>query len=360
MSTTTETITRPPRAPMASVAVTMVAIVGALLLAPMTSAAAAEPLPSGTYEITVGSGQVTVGVAADGTVSLTASDGLVVQLGFDEDGRALDEFTVISDILTYRVEVEIDDSGAYRARVDEQGTAGDASEGLGAAVSTVARCAPTGIVARAVGLPNHGTIVSAAASGLVLEAEVTDPVSGEVTLVSADLSTLAGARDFCAQVDAAVPTLDEIRDTLQSEAAAARAQRAEAQQERAAARAALARARAAERAAQAATAGPDQRGEARPQDPGGSDGPDSAAGRAAEDDTGDTPSTQPSDDDVEGTEDTTTSETEDTSSDTDTTTGGDSDTTTDGDSDTTESDTGPGQGSGKPTDPGGKGTGPNG
>lgn len=359
MSTTTETVTRPPRAPAASVILTAMAVVSALLLAPVTSAAAAEPLPTGSYSVAVGGGQVTVEVAADGAVEIAASDGFVVLLAFDEGGRVLDEFTVSTDAVGYRVEVEVADDGSYSSYVRQQAVEGPTDD-VGRIVSTVARCAPTGMVARAVGLPNHGTIVSAAASGLTLTAEVTDPVTGEVTTVRADFSTLVGAVDFCAQVDAAVPTLDEVRETLEAEAAAARAMRTDAAQERAAARAANARARAAERAAQRAAERAAERAAAaeralrgRPEEPGasrstggGSDGarpdqrdhgPDEDEDASASPSGGDSPT-----DDSGGTD----TSTEDT-------------TTDDSDGNTTDDEsTGPGQGGGRPADPGARGKGP--
>lgn len=249
MSTTTENTTRPARAPAASVVLTVMAIVTGLLLAPVTSARAAEPLPTGTYEVAVAGGEILLEVDADGDVALTASDGLVVQLDRDDDGRVLDEFTVTTDVGTYVIEIELEDDGTYAWSVRQEPLTADGATSLGDIVSTVAQCAPTGLVAQALGLPNHGSIVSTAASGLTFQAEVTDPIRETVTVVTADFSTLEGAESFCDQVEAAVPTLDEVRESLDAVAQAARAERQTAQQERAAAQAAIARARAAERAA---------------------------------------------------------------------------------------------------------------
>ncbi len=212
MSTTTETITRPPRAPVASVLLTVAAIVAALVLAPVTAASAAEPLPTGTYELSVDGGTATVTVAADRSVTVSASDGLVVQLAFDDQGQALDEFTVRSGETTYEVEIEHAVDGSYSTTIRADGGAEDSADG--AIVSTVAQCAPGGLVAQAVGLPNHGTIVSAAASGLSLPVVVTDPVTGVTTDIDGDFSSLEGAEAFCAAIAAAVPSIDEVRATF--------------------------------------------------------------------------------------------------------------------------------------------------
>lgn len=258
MSTTTETITRPPRAPAASVVLTVAAVVTAVLLAPVSSAAAAEPLPAGTYEVMVDPGTVSVAVDGAGGVAITASDGLTVTLRFDDAGHALDEFTVDTDEADYLVEVDVADDGTYTTSVER--TEEDLVEDTAGrdVVTTVARCAPTGMVARAAGWPNHGTLVSLAASGLPFAAEVVDPLSGEVTRVEADFSDLAGAAAFCELVDGTVPSAEEVRTSLAEQREAARSDREAARAEREAAREVAQRAREAQRAARQTAQGADQ------------------------------------------------------------------------------------------------------
>ena len=372
MSTTTETTPRPPRAPAASVALTVLAVVCAFMLAPVSTAAAAEPLPAGVYELSIRAGEVAIVVDDDG-VTLAATDGLVAALRFDELGRVLDELTVTTDTSSYRVEIEVGPDGTYVAVVEQLVGTDDTDHDEDAVVATVARCAPRGLVAQAMGLPNHGTIVSTAASGLPLEAEVTDPVTGATTPLRADFSSLAGAEEFCAQVDAVVPTLEEVRATLEAQAAAARAELASAQQDRAAAQEARQRAAAAERAAEriaermrekaAGRAGEERRVPGRP------DG----AGATPVDTSDDEVDDQGSGEDVDPTSDdsgsTSDPDSTDDSGDDQTTDGGTQDGTSDttdttSDTDTTTTDDGgstvPGQGAGKPESPGSNGKGPTG
>lgn len=357
MSTTTETISRPPRAPVASVLLTVAAIVAALVLAPATSASAAEPLPTGTYELSIDGGEATVTVGADRSVTVSASDGLVVQLAFDDQGRALDEFTVRSGETTYEVEVEHADDGSYSITVRADEVAGDGADG--AVVSTVAQCAPGGLVAQSVGLPNHGTLVSAAASGLSLSVVVTDPVTGQTTNIDGDFSSLEGAEAFCDALAAAVPSIDEIRATFAEERAETAAERAAARADREAAREVAQRAREAQReaASLAREAAKEAREEAAAErsveERGGADASTTTAGTpdGTDQSTTDDGTTTSSDDGDTTTEGGTTGEDSATEATTDGDSGGTTETTT------TDTTTGNGKGGGPPTDAGSKGKG---
>lgn len=265
---------RSARTPMA---VTIIGLVAALLLASVTGASAAEPLPTGTYEVTVGDQGVGVTVGEDGTVAVTGAEELVVELAYDDDGRVLDRFTVTVGETVHVVEITVAEDGTYTTTVTDQAAetgedgddidddadgdeeleeddesdldddlgplgsdeeddaaeedddldddeAGDGGE-HGAIVSTVATCAPRGLVARQTGWPNHGTIVRAAAQGTALEAEVTDPDSGETTPIDADFSSVEGAEAFCAMVADTVPTAEEVRAERAEARAAAKAER---------------------------------------------------------------------------------------------------------------------------------------
>ena len=280
-------VIRSPKFLVAALAVTV------LLLAPVTSASAAEPLPTGTYDVTVADDGFRVSVDEAGGVAVSGADEFVVDLRFDDDGRVLDTFTVTVGDTVYEVEVDVADDGSYSTTVtqedvlgedgdgedgdgDGDGEDGDGEDGEdgedaeareedgdlevegeedgehGAIVSTVARCAPNGMVARAAGWPNHGVVVRAAAAGEALVAEVTDPTTGEVTPLEADFSTLEGAEAFCAMVAETVPTAEEVRAARAEARAEAKAEREaardEAKAERDEAKAARAEARAERRA----------------------------------------------------------------------------------------------------------------
>lgn len=356
MSTTTESVTRPPRAHGASILLTLAAFLAAIVLAPVTAASAAEPLPTGTYQLSIDGGEVTLTVAADRSVTVAASDGLVVRLAFDELGQALDEFTVRSGETTYEVEIAIADDGSYstRLRADD---GDDGEPGIeGEVVSTVAGCAPGGLVAQSVGLPNHGTLVSAAASGLALAVEVTDPVTGATTAIEADFSSVEGAEAFCAAIDAAVPSIAEVRAMLAEERAEAAADRAAARAERDAAREAAQRAREAEReakalsraAAKAERAAVAEGREQQPLSGSGTNGSDAGGQEATVGEDG------------AGSEDNTTTGGDATDDDGTSDDGGATDdggTTGDESGDETTDTATPGNGGGKPTDPGANGKG---
>lgn len=358
MSTTTETISRPPRAPAASIVLTLAAIIAALVLAPATTASAAEPLPTGTYELSVDGGEVTLTVGADRSVTVSATDGLVVQLAFDELGQALDEFTVRSDETTYEVEIEVADDGTYAStvRADDDAPGAD-----GEVVSTVAQCTPSGLVAQAVGLPNHGTIVSAAASGLVLAVEVTDPLSGETTAIEGDFSSLEGAEAFCAEVAEAVPSIEEVRALLAEERAQVAAERAAVQADREEARETAQRAREAAREAaalarEAEQAAREDEREAAAEQRGSAEAEHAGGAGAKPQDTSEATSSEEDEREATDGDDGTEDAAGDTATDGGTTDGGTDGGTDTGSTDTTTDTTTKGNG-GKPTDPGANGKG---
>lgn len=207
---------RPPWAHALSIAVLLATLLAVLVLAPGLPAAAA-PLPPGDYQVALGAGDVWITVAPDGSATVAADDGLVAVLSFDAAGRALDEFAVASPEGLHHVEVEAA-AGGHRIEttlVDRarSGPATGAEELTGTVLAqaaaaselrelvlVVAGCAPRGHQARVSGWPNHGTIVSRAASGQPLSAAVTDPATGATTRIDARLTTTEDAVAFCTLV----------------------------------------------------------------------------------------------------------------------------------------------------------------
>lgn len=217
---------RPLRAHAVSVGVLLFTLVTVLVLAPGPHPATAAPLPPGDYRVTVGPGEVRITVTRDGSATVAADGGLVAVLDLDATGRALDEFEVYGPAGLYRIEIEVGPDGDHRAVVrfvdpapagsgPPLGGAGElpvrqaaAASGNEDVVLVVASCAPKGRQARDRGWPNHGTIVSRAASGLPLTALITDPATGTTTRIDAPLRTVEDAAAFCAlaaELTAAVP-----------------------------------------------------------------------------------------------------------------------------------------------------------
>ncbi len=200
----------PTRIHASSVLVALLVIVLVSMLAPPRAASAAMPLPAGTYEVQLGSRLLTIEAAADGRAELEVPEDVVVQLSFDEHGNVLNEAVVTTPTGTFGVAIHLFEAGAYRVRVDaRQNLRIDLADDL--VTSTVAGCTPSGLVAATVGLPNHGTTVSQAASGMRTTYTVTDPVHDVVSTIDADFRTLGGARAYCDAVQLAVPTVEEIR-----------------------------------------------------------------------------------------------------------------------------------------------------
>lgn len=200
----------PTRIHASSVLVTILVIGALSMLVPPRTASAAVPLPAGVYQVQLGSRLVTIEAGSDGRAGLDVPEDVVVQLSFDEDGRVLNAALVSTPTGSFDVLIDTFGSGAYRVRVDEQQnlridlTHNDV-------VRTVAACSPSGLVTAAVGLPNHGTTVSHAASGMHASYAVTNPVDGRSMTVDADFRSLEGARDFCDTVRLELPTAEEIR-----------------------------------------------------------------------------------------------------------------------------------------------------
>lgn len=200
----------PTRIHASSVLVAMLVIMIVSMLAPPRSASAATPLPAGTYEVQLGSRLLTIEAATDGRATLDVPEDVVVKLSFDGSGRVLNEALVTTPTGTFEVAIEVFGSGSHRVRVDaRQNVRIDLTDDL--VMSTVATCTPSGLVAATVGLPNHGTTVSQAASGMHSTYTVSDPVDDVTTSVVADFRTLRGAREYCDAVELAVPTVEEIR-----------------------------------------------------------------------------------------------------------------------------------------------------
>lgn len=106
VSAAADAAARPARAHVASLLVMLVAIAIGMLLGPTSTPAAAAPLPAGTYQVEVDGGTIVLDVDTAGRPDLTASDGLRVTLTFDDRGRVLDEFTVVTDDGPMTVEVD--------------------------------------------------------------------------------------------------------------------------------------------------------------------------------------------------------------------------------------------------------------
>lgn len=211
--------TAPPRIHASSVLVMILGITLAMMLLPPRTANADEPLPAGTYEVQLGSRLLTIEAAADGGAEIAAPDDVVVQLSFDEHGNVLSRAVVTTPTRSYDVSIILGDAGAYRVRVDEhQNLHVDLTDN--AVVGTVAACTPSGLVAASVGLPNHGTTVSMAASGLREVFVVDNPVSGTRTRVVADFRSRSGALAYCEDVQLAVPTVEELRAMVAEQRAA--------------------------------------------------------------------------------------------------------------------------------------------
>jgi hypothetical protein len=115
-----------PQANGLSILITVVAVVAALLLVPVTDAAA-KPLPAGIYEVAVEDASITLSVGADGATAVAAPAWVVVHLEHDDEGRPLDEFTVEVDGRGYTVDLDVAEDGSYTARID----VGERDGGLG-------------------------------------------------------------------------------------------------------------------------------------------------------------------------------------------------------------------------------------
>lgn len=209
----------PPRIHASSVIVMILGIALATMLLPARTASAVEPLPAGAYEVQLGSRLVTIEAAADGGAEITAPDDVVVQLSFDEHGNVLSRAVVATPTETYQVAFILGETGAYRVRIDEhQNLRIDLTDS--SVVGIVAACTPSGLVAASVGLPNHGTTVSMAASGMRDVFVVDNPVDGTSTPVIADFSSRSGALAYCDDVQLAVPTVEELRALVAEQRAA--------------------------------------------------------------------------------------------------------------------------------------------
>lgn len=234
VSASADAAARPVSTHLASLLVIVCAVALALVLGP-SSSAGAEPLSPGSYSIPVAGGVVTITVVDGEAPRLHASDGLVVRLSFDAQGRVLDEFTVLTADGPVSVELDAgrgptDGPTVTTARVPDELVATDGLDALAAVtgasdtratiVRTVAACTPRGAHAEAVGWPNHGTVLSAAASGLPLEV----PGAATGTPVRAELTTLADAETFCALADSLgeAPAEDQLpQDTPGTQSGAA-------------------------------------------------------------------------------------------------------------------------------------------
>ncbi len=200
----------PTRIHASSVLLTFLVIVGLAMLVPPRGASASAPLPAGVYEVQLGSRLVTIEAELDGDAALDVPEDVVVRLSFDQDGRVLGAVVISTPTESFDVVIETFGSGAYRARVDrQQNLRVDLRDDQ--VVREVAACTPSGLVAATVGLPNHGTTVSQAASGMDTTLTVRNPVDGRTTEVRADFRSLAGARAYCEAVQLAVPSVEEIR-----------------------------------------------------------------------------------------------------------------------------------------------------
>lgn len=207
--------------PSMKVMTVMATMVAAFTILPMLTAVAAEPLDDGTYTVAV-EGATHRLTVADGAPAVAETAGVEWFFAYDDEGRVLDEFTIVVDGVAYEVEVgeggmtfasPADDTfdrapqppaplAAAPAEVEveeaEVEEAADAVEddGHGELVSAVTACFPSGRTARDAGLPNRGTLVSAVAKG----DELVFTVAGnEYTLVPA-----AGADALCATVEDAL------------------------------------------------------------------------------------------------------------------------------------------------------------
>lgn len=213
MTASTDDTRDPQRTHALSVALCVFAITAGLALAPAPNAGAAEPLPAGAYRVEVGMSAIELEVDERGVPRVTSPDDLVVRLQFDADGRVLDELEVGAP------------TGSFLARVSHDGTRLvelDSTILDGEAVSIVADCPVNGLVAEAVGMPNHGTVMSHAASGMRMTTMLSDPITGDVVRLDADFTDAAGARAYCARVDELVPSVEEIRALIAVRRAAAR------------------------------------------------------------------------------------------------------------------------------------------
>ncbi len=106
-----------------------------IALIPSGGAAAAEPLPAGTYEVVLPDGAVSFEVFYDGAVRVLSSpDGLEVTFRFDDDVKVLDEFSISSPEGDYEVDIDVDEAGGgYAYEVETlappQTATDDASDG---------------------------------------------------------------------------------------------------------------------------------------------------------------------------------------------------------------------------------------
>lgn len=192
-----------------SILVMVLVIAVTSMLAPPRSASAEAPLPRGVYEVQLGSRLVTIEADDDGT-DLRVPEDVIVRLSFDDEGRVLNQATIRTPTGSFDVEIDTFEAGAYRVRVDEQQNVRvDLADDP--VTRTVAACTPSGLVAATIGLPNHGTTVSHAASGMDTTYTVDNPVDDTIATVSADFRTLDGARTYCDTVALVAPTPQEIR-----------------------------------------------------------------------------------------------------------------------------------------------------
>ncbi len=182
-------------------------VISMMMLVTMAGAWAAEPLDPGRYDLVFGGQQARLVVDAMGVPSIVSDEGLVVTLEKDELGRVLDELTVDTISGPVRVEIlnRLDGSFEQLTDPDRASRAGQLpDDAMTKAMSSpivliVRACAPTGPQAVAAGWPSHGTVLSAATSGIELPVRRVAP-DGVSTTKLYDLSTLAGAYALCADV----------------------------------------------------------------------------------------------------------------------------------------------------------------
>lgn len=187
------------RTPIGSILIVAAAVLVAVVLVPSPPERVAEPLPVGSFAVTLPEGEVRIDVDDDATVALTTPDEVVVSLAYDDKGQVLNTFRVESPRGGHHIGLEVGDDGQARVtrRIAMTGSDGGAADEE--VVTTVARCAPRGEDVRRLGWPGHGTVISSAASRLQLDLTVTGP-DGAPATVEGDFTSVMGARTFCARV----------------------------------------------------------------------------------------------------------------------------------------------------------------
>lgn len=195
----TQTAQTTGRTPTGSIVIVLAAVLVAILLVPSPPERVAVPLPEGSFDVTLPDGTITIEVAPDGAVALQTPDDVVVTLAYDDRGRVLNTFRVESPRFGHHIGLDVGEDGTARITRRIAMTDRDARAEDQEVVTTVARCAPRGEEVRRLGWPNHGTVVSSAASRLRLDMTVTGPDGTPVT-VDGDFSDVVGARTFCSRV----------------------------------------------------------------------------------------------------------------------------------------------------------------